>query len=205
MKMCGRYLFLTDNDYDKIQGIVDEISPKYGEANLANGEVFPTNTVPVIYSHNGKTILSSAKWGFPNFKNNGVIINARSETIAQKPMFSKAFASKRCLVPANGYFEWLTEDKKKTKYLIRLKDKPLFFMAGIYNLFNDKNGTPYAGIAIITTEANPDINFLHDRMPVIIPDVAINTWLDSGITDLTTLQNLLTPYGTGMIDYKVTE
>ena len=200
--MCGRYLVLTDDDYEEIQNTINEVSVKYGESKLANGEVFPTSNVPVIYSHNGRNILSSAKWGFPNFKNNGVIINARSETIAEKPMFRKAFATKRCLIPANAYFEWLTQDNIKIKYQISIKEKPLFFMAGLYDIFSDKNSMTYAGITIITTEANSDIAFIHNRMPVILPDTAINTWLDCSISDLNVLQNLLTPYSIGLIDYR---
>lgn len=199
--MCGRYLVMTDDDCEEIQNITNEVSEKYKKSDLVNGEVFPTNTAPVVYSHNGRNILSAAKWGFPKFNDSGVIINARAETIAEKPMFKKAFASKRCIVPANGYFEWLTEGKKKTKYLISVKEKRLFFMAGLYSMFNDINGNAYAAITIVTTEANADIAFIHSRMPVILRDEAINIWLDGNNTDLSILRKLLTPYAAGKIDF----
>ncbi|KNY30268.1 protein of unknown function DUF159 [Pseudobacteroides cellulosolvens ATCC 35603 = DSM 2933] len=139
--------------------------------------------------------------GFSNFKNSGVIINARAETVAEKPMFRRSFASKRCLVPANGYYEWLThENKTKTKYLIKVKDKSIFYMAGLYDIFNDTGGKPYAAIAIITTEANSDVSFIHDRMPVILNDESIKVWLDAN-NDLSTIQKLMRPFLVGKIDY----
>jgi len=200
--MCGRYLVVTDDDYEEIENIVNEISDKYREAGVVNGEAFPTNNVPVIYSHNGRNILSAAKWGFPGFKNNGVIINARAETVHEKPMFRSAFVSKRCILPANGYYEWLAEGGRKTRYFIRVKDKRLFFMAGLYNMFADKNGIVYPAVTIITTSANPDIAFIHDRMPAILADDAVKTWLDKSNTDPGMLRSLLMPYGSGKMEYK---
>lgn len=195
MNMCGRYKILSNDDYDEIRKIVDEVSKRYDSSGVVNGEAFPTNTVPVIYSHNGRSILSTAKWGFPNFNNKGVIINARAETVSEKPMFKNAFFTKRCLVPANGYFEWQSPgDNKKIKYLIGVKENPLFFMAGLYNLFKDKAGNPYPAITIITTEAAPDIAFIHDRMPVIIDKDKGSQWIELGQTNLEMLRNQLKPY-----------
>jgi len=199
--VCGRFLLITDDDFREIKNIVNEISQKYREE--VNGEVFPTNNIPTIYSHNGRNVLSTAKWGFPNYKNSGVIINARAESVTEKPMFRRSFASKRCLVPANGYFEWLAHDKKtKTKYLIRVKDKSLFYMAGLYNIFTDTGGNSYAAVVIITTEANSDISFIHNRMPVILSDESINVWMDSN-SDLSTVQTLMRPFSNGKINYTV--
>lgn len=199
--MCGRYLVPTDMDCEEIQSIIDEVSEKYKQSDLAKGEAFPANNIPVIYQFNGRNILSAAKWGFPGFKNNSVIINARAETVAEKPMFRKAFTANRCIVPANGYFEWLAEDKKKIKYLITVKEKPLFFMAGLYSMFIDKNGNPYAAIAIVTTKANPDVSFIHNRMPVILQDKSINLWLGGSNTDPSILQKLLAPFPAGKMDF----
>jgi len=205
-KMCGRYLIAEDEKYfDEIGNIVNEISQKSVKSISAGArEVFPTNYIPVIYQYNGKNILSSAKWGFPGFKNKGVIINARAETIAEKQMFKGPFAEKRCIIPANGYYEWLTrEDGKKIKYLIRVSDKNLFYMAGLYNIFKDKNEDPYAAVAIITTRANPEISFIHDRMPVILPDMSVRDWLDADNRDPFRLKSLLVPYSAGKMEYMV--
>ncbi len=196
--MCGRYLFSTDDDYEELEKMVDMVSRNYRESGVAKGEIFPTNNIPVIYSHNGKKVLSAARWGFPSYKGSGVIINARAETVHEKPMFRNAFISNRCIVPANGYFEWLThEDKTKTKYLISVKGKRLFFMAGLYGMFVDKDRNPYAAVTIITTEASHDISFIHDRMPVILPDDAISSWLDKN-TDIDLLRSMLAPFSSAL-------
>lgn len=193
--MCGRYLVLTDDDYEEMQNIIDIVSKNYKESGVANGEVFPTNNIPVIYSHNGRNVLSAAKWGFPSYKSSRAIINARAESVHEKPMFRNAFISNRCIIPANGYYEWLTrEDKTKTKYLISVRGKRLFFMAGLYKMFTDKDRNPYAAITIITTEASEDISFIHDRMPVILQDEAISAWLDKNNTDIDLLKSLLVPF-----------
>ncbi|HHW49490.1 MAG TPA: SOS response-associated peptidase [Clostridiaceae bacterium] len=193
--MCGRYLFITEDDYEEMQSIVDIVSRNYRESGVANGEVFPANNVPVIYSHKGRNVLSAARWGFPSYKGSGVIINARAESVHEKPMFRNAFISNRCIVPANGYYEWLThEDKSKTKYLIGVKGKRLFFMAGLYNMFTDKSNNPYTAITIITTEASEEISFIHNRMPVILPDEVINLWLDKNNTDVDLLKSMLVPF-----------
>jgi putative SOS response-associated peptidase YedK len=201
MKMCGRFLLTTDYSFEEIKNFVNEISEKYKEE--VNGEVFPTHNIPAVYSHNGKIVLSAAKWGFPNFKNSGVIINARAETLAEKPMFRRSFALRRCLVPANGYYEWLThEDKTKTRYRINVKEKSLFYMAGLYDIFTDKSGKPYAAITIITTEANSDISFIHNRMPLILQYKDIKIWLNTD-NDLSTIQRLMSQYPVGKINYEV--
>lgn len=202
--MCGRYLAMSDDEYEELKRTVYEVSEKLTVSNVVRGEVFPTNEIPVVYSFRGRTVLSAAKWGFPNFKSNGVIINARAETLAEKPMFRSILATKRCIIPADGYYEWLSqEDKSKTKYLISVKDRSLFYMAGLYNIFIDKNGIAYAATTIITTNANPDIEFIHNRMPVILQDKLIDKWLDSGNTDLSLLQTMLIPYSAGGIIYEV--
>jgi putative SOS response-associated peptidase YedK len=200
--MCGRYLIETDDDYDEIMSVVDEVSGKFRDSDVAKGEIFPANNVPVVYSHNGRKVLSAAKWGFPGFRNKGIIINARAETIAEKPMFKNPLVSRRCLVPANGYFEWLKNtDREKTKYLIRVREKHLFYMAGLYNMFTNQSGLVYAAITIITTAANPDTAFIHDRMPAILQDESTNAWLDKSNTNPLLLQSLLVPYKSGEIRF----
>ncbi len=207
--MCGRYLILPD-EFDGIESIVSEVSQRYDKAASASGEIFPTNNVPVIYSHRGKKVLSIAKWGFPSFKGKGVIINARAETVSEKPMFRKSFEARRCIVPANGYYEWLiNEDKTKTKYLIRVKGKNSFFMAGIYNIFTKVNEELSPTIkelsptvAIITTGASSDISFIHNRMPAIIRDESIDIWLDKN-SDPAVLKGLLTPFDEGELSFEI--
>jgi putative SOS response-associated peptidase YedK len=196
--MCGRYIVIEDEEYyEEIKNIVSEISERHNQSPAVSGEIFPTNTVPVIYRHNARSVLSTAKWGFPSFKGSGVIINARAESLAEKPMFREAFAFRRCILPANGYYEWL----EKTKYLIKVREGRIFYMAGLYSMFRDKEGRPYPAITVITTSANPEISFIHDRMPVILGDGAAEKWLDTGCGDMAELQKLLLPYAQGQMEF----
>jgi putative SOS response-associated peptidase YedK len=204
--MCGRYLAITEDDFGYMKNIVDYVSDKYKDSNVAKGEIFPTNNIPVIYSYNGKKILSAARWGFPGFKKSAVIINARAETVAEKPMFRDLFATKRCIVPARGYYEWLThEDKSKTKYLITVEEKTLVYMAGLYNMFTNENNIVYAATVIITTDANSDIAFIHNRMPVVLTDDSVNKWLDKKTANINSLQNLIVSYKTEGIKFEAKE
>jgi|BioPla2DNA2_1021312.scaffolds.fasta_scaffold77460_2 putative SOS response-associated peptidase YedK len=196
MGMCGRYVVFTDTEYDEIQSIIDEVSKEYKTSeSIAKGEVFPTNTAPIIYEHKGKTVLTSMKWSYGQYSGRP-IINARSETINSKNMFQSSFHQRRCLIPANAYFEWKKEEdtKKKTKFKISIPQYELFFMAGIYNVFKDNNGKQYTGYAIITTSANQTTASVHDRMPVIIEHGSEKLWIGQGSENTDPLIDMLKPY-----------
>ncbi len=199
--MCGRYVSIEEEELMEFRKIVDEVSKKISENEIKYGEVFPTNNVAVLYSHQNKRILSAAKWGFPNYKG-GVVINARAESVGEKPMFRNSFITRRCVMPAAGYYEWLTDSKTKTKYQIGINNKKIIYLAGLYNIFVDKEGQRYPATTIITTTPHPDIEFIHNRMPVILSDNNVEKWLDNSITDLGELQNLLIPYSEREIIYK---
>ena len=145
---------------------------------MKTGEIFPTNIVPVITGVSGsKKNADLFKWGFPNYKqNSGVIINARCETLAEKPTFRKLLQNNRCLIPASGFYEWKTIEKHKEKYLIRPASDKLMYFAGLYNNFTDKNGIPFTSFVIITTEANSQMSQIHTRMPVILSSAEANGW-----------------------------
>ncbi|NLD46767.1 MAG: SOS response-associated peptidase [Clostridiaceae bacterium] len=184
--MCGRFLICTDDEYREISDIVSEV-----EENLSfkPGEIFPTNTAPVIV----KDRLTFLKWGFYTYDNK-LIINARSETIETKPMFRKSFWEKRCLIPANSYFEWKKDKDKKIKYEISVPQRKLFFMAGLYNTFLDKNNNSFTGFVIITTSADESISHIHDRMPAIIEPGLEKLWLSNKSDDSSKLKDMLKPY-----------
>lgn len=196
--MCGRYVLFTSEEYEEIRAIIKEI-----EANdvsnfnlMKTREIFPTDTVPVITMNvDNNRSVDLFKWGFPNFKqNSGVIINARGETIEEKPTFKKILYTKRCLIPACGFFEWKKSDKKKNKYLIKPENYNFFYMAGLYNSFIDKSGNPYTGFVIITTEANNEMSNIHNRMPLLITskDKAYE-WIDKSIS-LPNIKSFIRPY-----------
>lgn len=194
--MCGRYVAFTDNEYDEIQSIIDEISKEYSTSeNIAKGEVFPTNIAPVICEEKGKIVLTAMKWSFGQYSGRP-IINARGETIHSKNMFRSSFHQRRCLIPANAYFEWKKEKgtKKKIKFQISVPQNKIFFMAGIYNVFKDNNGKQYTGYAIITTEANQDTASIHERMPVIIEPGSEKLWIGQHSENIDSLIEMLKPY-----------
>jgi len=135
-----------------------------------DGEVFPTDVVPV---QTGNNLYQPMKWGFTAFKGKQPIINARSETALEKPMFRFSMKERRCLIPASGYYEWKREGNRKTKYRLFDPDNPLYF-AGCYRLVQDSD---LAQFVILTRAAATNIAMIHDRMPVIIPRELAMVWL----------------------------
>jgi putative SOS response-associated peptidase YedK len=177
--MCGRFVIFSEEENEEIRKIINEINSRLNPeeaVKFKTGEICPTDHVPIIAAAGTKKVIGLAKFGFPNYKNNSVIINARSETLEEKPTFRNILSSKRCIIPASGYYEWKKTDNKKEKFLIRI-NKPLLYMAGLYNSFIDKNNNQYTGFVIITTEASRSIAHIHDRMPVILAQETINEWL----------------------------
>ena len=124
-------------------------------------------------------------WGFPKWKGSGVIINARAETAADKPMFRSSLAARRCIVPSTGFYEWKHsgDKKQKDKYLINLPDTPMLYMAGIYNYYHESDGQQLPRFVILTTAANNSIAPLHDRMPVILSSAEKKDWLSGADMD----------------------
>ncbi|MHA1912268.1 MAG: SOS response-associated peptidase [Candidatus Kariarchaeaceae archaeon] len=127
------------------------------------------------------------------------LINARSETINEKRSFREAFKSKRCLILANGYYEWQKSGKRRTPMYIRLKNHSLFSFAGIYEDWISPNGTKKTSCSIITTTPNELTEEIHDRMPVILPLSQEKKWIDKS-QKLTNLQRMLKPYPSGEME-----
>lgn len=160
--MCGRFFTLS------------------GEENVER-VVFPTNEVEVLMRYGWRAMA----WGFPKPVGSGVLINARAETVMEKPTFRDAFAQRRCLVPADGYFEWQRRDGRKTKARFRLKraDGARLMMAGLYN--------EQGRFVILTQPPNSTVAPLHDRMPVILTAPELQTlWLQEDGLAALVLQTL---------------
>ncbi|MCX7748150.1 MAG: SOS response-associated peptidase [Clostridia bacterium] len=191
--MCGRYVLFNDSEYAEFLQIVEDIDILL---NLKSGEIFPTDAVPIIATDNYKKKLMAAKWGFPKFGGPGSIINARSETVEEKAMFRRSFFSKRCLVPAHGFYEWKQETGKKIKYLIKTNDQNMFYMAGLYNTFMNKDNKSYTGFVILTTSPNSVMEKIHSRMPVILPQNLLDLWLTG---DIPKVKSILKPYDSDLV------
>jgi putative SOS response-associated peptidase YedK len=151
--------------------------------------IAPSTTVPLVRA-NGHRTCTLAKWGLiPSWsKESKGIPNARAETVASKPSFRGSFRHKRCLMPADGFYEWKAVKGKKLPFFFRLKDHLLFAFAALWDRWQDVETC-----ALITTEANAVVREIHERMPVIFRPEDYDRWLDPG-TNQNELQDLLRPY-----------
>lgn len=122
------------------------------------------------------------------------MLNARAEGVADKPSFRTAFRQRRCLVIADGYYEWKTEGKIKQPYYIRMQDERPFAFAGLWERWRKGEGDPLESVTIITTTSNDLTRFVHDRMPVILDAADYDRWLDPKYFDREELEKLLVPY-----------
>lgn len=159
--MCGRFeAGLTEFDLADYREAIERIAPKVTTA-FEPQEAFPSQKLPIITGEG----LSQANWGFP--LNKKLVINARSETITTKPMFSHAIIKQRCLIPAKSYYEW---KHSKVKYQVNME--PMMTMAGL--LLDSPQGKRFV---IITTEANEQIKAIHHRMPVLLRPEQLSDYL----------------------------
>ncbi len=178
--MCGRY-FLEESP--ELRPIVEAMnrSPlvrkfQQSSAVLSQGEIRPTNVAPVIASNkSGHRTVFPMRWGFTG---KSLLINAKTETAAAKPTFQEAWKSHRCIVPASWYFEWehlpTADGKKKTgeKYILQPKGSAITWVCGLYRM---EEGFPC--YVILTREPSEEIRFIHDRMPLMLPEQYIDEWI----------------------------
>jgi len=127
-------------------------------------------------------------------------INARSESVHEKPSFKNSLKNQRCLIPADGFLEWQGMGKEKQPYYIQLKDQALFAFAGLWSAWKSPDGQSLNTYTILTTSANEKLSSLHARMPVIVPPGQYNKWLAPD-SSLTAVRELLTPFPSEEFDY----
>ena len=191
--MCGRFSYL---DVERIRetfdlsGPIPELVPRYNVA--------PSQTIAVIALKRNTVErgLAMLRWGLvPSWANDPKTatkpINARADSL-DKPTFRNAFRSQRCLVPADGFYEWATVGSKKRATHFRMKDRSLFAFAGLWEFWTD-GAEKLATCCLITTDANDLVSTIHNRMPVILPSSAHSAWLSTD-TSAVNLRALLTPY-----------
>ena len=163
--------------------------------------IAPMQIVPVVRDAASDRQISTFKWGLvPSWSKNAEIgnrmINARAETITEKPSFREAFRNRRCIIPASGFYEWQkTEKGAKQPFYFYLKEREVFGFAGLWEEWIDKeSGELLETCTIITTEANEVLKPVHDRMPVILKPEDYDQWLDLKEKNTDKLQKLLVPY-----------
>ena len=202
--MCGRltlvspFVAVTERFH---AAVPLDLQPRY---NIAPGQ----EVLCVI--RDGENRIETLRWGLiPHWAKDPAIgnrlINARAETLAEKPSFQSAFSKRRCLVVADGFYEWRRAGKRKVPVYIFLKSKKPFGIAGLYECWKAPDGKELRTCTIVTTDANDLVRPFHDRMPVIVPADAEDRWLDCGEGSRERLQALLTAYPAGEMDaYDVT-
>ena len=193
--MCGRFVqfssIRTLENYFNIQTTPNEVVPSY---NIA-----PTQKIPVIVKKEDYH-LQRMYWGLvpswaKNLSSASRLTNARAETVATKPSFRAAFKKRRCLIPADGFFEWKGEKGKKQPWFISLPSGQPFAFAGLWEIWKGKQALPdqsdYRSCTIITTEASKSVQDIHHRMPVILQPEAYDKWLDPDNQDVKQLESIL--------------
>lgn len=194
--MCGRYSLFADfrkieDRFGEATFEIDEYEPNY---NIA-----PSQQVLAVINDGSKNRLGHLKWGLvPPWAKDAKIgfkmINARAETVHEKPSFREALKKKRCLIVADSFYEWKRNDERKVPMRIKMKNDELFAMAGLWETWKDPKGELVHTCTILTTEPNGLMSSIHDRMPVILKPEDEATWLDSSIQDVEKLKHLLHPF-----------
>ena len=200
--MCGRFTLTTD---------LQEVAERFCVTPPATADFNPRfNIAPsqsvIVIGDNGQRLLQSMQWGLiPHWAKDPAIgnrmINARAETLAEKPSFCEALKKRRCLIPADGFYEWQKVGKVKQPMRIVLKTRAPFGLAGLWDRWISPEKKEILTCTIITTVANELIREIHDRMPVILQREDEARWLDPGLTDPVQLLPLLRSYPSELMEY----
>lgn len=178
--MCCRYYFdeITMNELEKI---VEDVDRRVNQPFYQYGDVCPTDHAPILTSGKNGLQIKDMRWGFKNSSGTSLVINATSEHALEKPLFQNHLASRRCIIPAKGFYEWNAD---KQKFTFKKKDATTIYMAGIYNLYDNEDH-----FVIFTTKANSSMAPVHDRMPLILSqEDMIHSWLAEGMEGLACLK-----------------
>ena len=199
--MCGRYsLSVPTEVLARIFRLasVPALTPRYN--------ISPSQDAPVIRSDSGGgRRLDSLRWGLiPTWADDQTIGNrlimARAESVPTKPAFRTAFRHRRCLIPADGFYEWLKSEGRKQPYLIRMHEGRPFAIAGLWEAWRDQGGKKIESFTVLTTTANEVAGQVHNRMPVIIGPENYDTWLDPKQEDDEKLRSLLAPFAADQME-----
>lgn len=211
--MCGRYIYDRDPNFEpNYLGApsgyaVGEYLRSLGPVELAaRPNISPTQDVPAIVFDAAarKPAVRMLRWGLIPYwakdtKIAAKLINARAETLSEKPSFRAAFQRRRCLLLATGYYEWqvIAGQKRKTKWMFTLRTRAPFCMAGLFERWKSPEGQSIESCTIITTASNEVAAPIHDRMPVILPAKLYDSWIDPGETNASKFKDWLQPLTAG--------
>ncbi|MGA3208626.1 MAG: SOS response-associated peptidase [Syntrophales bacterium] len=201
--MCGRFALVSD-----AAAISEKFAVRDGSYDFKpNWNVTPGQYIPAVIHQDGRNSLASFLWGLipPWAKGLSMehrLINARAETIDTKPSFRSAFSKRRCLIIADGFYEWKKEGTKNPLYF-HMRSKEPFGLAGLYETWTSPDKKELKSCTIITTEANELIAPIHDRMPVIVPKKQEHIWISDRTEDRAMLLSILKPYPTEEMGYEI--
>ncbi len=195
--MCGRYVIIATPEAIRAlfgYGEQPNFPPRYNVA--------PTQPIPIVRLVDGKRSFALMRWGLlPSWvkdpKTFPLLINARGESVLEKPAFRNAMRRRRCLIPTDGFYEWMPGTPKRP-FLVRARrgadgTAPPLAFAGLYETWTGPNGEELDTVAIVTTAANRTLSGLHDRMPVFVPREAFELWLDCANVEAKTAAALIAP------------
>ncbi len=198
--MCGRYTITSAPEAIRALFRYPEqpnFPPRYNVA--------PTQPIPIVRLTEGQRHFALVRWGLlPSWVKDPreftLLINARGESVIDKPAFRAAMKRRRCLVPADGFYEWKPVGGRKQPYYARLKTGGPLAFAGLWECWTGPNGEEMETAAIVTTTANRRLGEIHDRMPVIVPPEAFDLWLNCAEVDAVTASALIAPAPEDMLD-----
>jgi putative SOS response-associated peptidase YedK len=198
--MCARYVITSP---------AQAVRALFGYAELPNFpqryNVAPTQPIPIVRLNGGKRSFALVRWGFlPSWVKDprgfSLLINARGESVLDKPAFRNAIRRRRCLLPADGFYEW-SDATPRRPYFVRPKSGAPIAFAGLWETWCGPNGEEVDTATIVTTQANRLLAPIHDRMPVIVPSDAFNLWLDCANVDATTATALFAPAADALLEW----
>jgi putative SOS response-associated peptidase YedK len=193
--MCGRFILLTDLSVIVDSFRIGKVAAEY----KPGGNISPGRQISAVIRDEDVNKLVDFRWGLiPSWAKDPSIgkrmFNARAETIAEKPSFREAFKKRRCLVVADGFYEWQKMEKGKRPFHFSLRSAEPFGFAGLYETWMSPENKPVKTCTIITIDANDLLKPIHDRMPVIVPKDKEDLWMDPGAPDPRELAAVLKPY-----------
>jgi len=197
--MCGRYTLTQPLPFVEEHFQLRTLAPTVLELYAPRYNIAPGQPVLAVVEAPGGRRAGWLRWGFiPSWAKDPAIgyrmINARSETVAEKPAFRRAFRARRCLLPADGFYEWQAVGGKKQPYRFRLRSVPLFALAGLWETWTPPDGgEAIVSCTVLTVAANEVVGEVHHRMPAMLAPDQYGAWLDPE-ADVPTLQSLLRPY-----------
>ena len=202
--MCGRFVLISDLSIITKDFNIQEVSASF----TPSRNVSPGQHIPAVIRSDDKNILAQFLWGLilswskdPSIGTK--LINARAETVKEKPSFKIAFQKRRCLIVADGFYEWKTEGRKKTPYYFYLKSEKPFGFAGLYETWLSPEKKKVDTCTIITTKANELVQPIHERMPVIIPKEKEEVWLKNNMINANGHLEMLRPFPTEKMECRM--